>query len=187
MIAEIVVKGAWLTFVLVWVIGAMRTKRDKRSEQRSSRLTFVGLVIFGALLMFTRADFGALSVQIFARSSASDAAAMALVVLGIGLTIWARVVLGQNWSGRVTLKEGHELVERGPYRLVRHPIYTGALLALVGTALAVDELRALIAIAPIFVGMLLKVRLEERWLREEFGARYDAYAARTKALVPFVI
>jgi len=101
--------------------------------------------------------------------------------------VWARVHLGGNWSGIVTLKEDHELVRRGPYRWVRHPIYSGLLLAIAGSAVVRGEWRGFLALAIAFAALWRKLKLEERWLGETFGEQYAAYRRRVSALIPFVL
>jgi protein-S-isoprenylcysteine O-methyltransferase Ste14 len=95
--------------------------------------------------------------------------------------------LGRNWSGAVTIKDGHELVTSGPYALVRHPIYTGLLLAFLGSAVALGDWRGALAFALAAGALWRKLRLEERWMREQFGDAYQAYSQRVAALVPFVL
>jgi protein-S-isoprenylcysteine O-methyltransferase Ste14 len=97
------------------------------------------------------------------------------------------VILGRNWSGVVQLKQDHELIVRGPYSIVRHPIYTGLLLAFLGSALAIGEWRGLLATTIVAGSFWRKLRLEERWLCELFGEQYRAYMQRVKALVPCVL
>ena len=110
-----------------------------------------------------------------------------LALAGAVLACWARKTLGDNWSVAVQLKAGHELVERGPYRWMRHPIYSGRLHAFLGTAVLIGEGRGLAALAIVFVSFWFKLRLEERWLGEQFGPAYAGYRARVKALVPGVL
>ena len=99
----------------------------------------------------------------------------------------ARFFLGRNWSGIVTIKQGHTLVRKGPYRFVRHPIYTGLLLAIFGTALAIGEIRALIGAGLVFALFVHKISLEESFMTEQFGADYADYRRNVKALIPFVL
>ena len=110
-----------------------------------------------------------------------------LVVAGLLLCVWARVVLGGNWSGTVTLKRDHEIVRTGPYRWVRHPIYTGLLVMFLGSAFAEGEWRGLIALVLVFAALWRKLKLEERWLGEHFGAAYAAYRECSSALIPFLL
>jgi len=92
-----------------------------------------------------------------------------------------------NWSQAVTLKEDHELITSGPYALVRHPIYTGLLIAFAGSAIARGEWRGLLAVALVFVALWRKLKLEERWMRSHFGEAYETYSRRVSALLPYVI
>jgi protein-S-isoprenylcysteine O-methyltransferase Ste14 len=112
---------------------------------------------------------------------------LALAISGVILACWSRQVLGRNWSSVVQLKQGHDLIDSGPYRYVRHPIYTGLLLAFIGTALKVGDWRGLIAVAIVLASFWRKLKVEERWLAEQFGPAYAAYSQRTKALVPGIL
>ncbi len=104
---------------------------------------------------------------------------------GLGFAVWARLHLGRNWSGTVTLKQSHELITTSPYSLVRHPIYTGLLIAFLGSAMARGEWRGVLAVAIAWVALWRKLRLEERWMRDLFGEQYAAYQQRVPALIPF--
>lgn len=106
---------------------------------------------------------------------------------GTSFAIWARVRLAGNWSGTVTLKQNHELIVEGPYRWVRHPIYSGLLTAIIGTALARGEWRGLIAVAVATIALWRKLRLEEIIMRSEFSDTYSRYAERVPALVPWLL
>jgi protein-S-isoprenylcysteine O-methyltransferase Ste14 len=109
-----------------------------------------------------------------------------LATAGFLFCWWARIHLGALWSGRITRKEGHHVVDTGPYRLVRHPIYTGILTAALATMLLKGTTSSIIGFALLALGYWMKGKLEERFLREELGsADYDAYRARTPMLVPF--
>jgi protein-S-isoprenylcysteine O-methyltransferase Ste14 len=106
--------------------------------------------------------------------------------LGLLLTLWARVVLGGNWSSGVAFKEQHELIERGPYAYVRHPIYSGVLVMFLGIAIFRGIISGFILLAIVFVGLWLKAVQEEKLLTRHFGETYLQYKGRVKALVPFV-
>jgi protein-S-isoprenylcysteine O-methyltransferase Ste14 len=113
-------------------------------------------------------------------------AMVAFTALGFLFAWWARVHLGRLWSGSITRKEGHHVVDSGPYAIVRHPIYTGILLSAVASAIVIAQVHAYLGAALLIVGYWLKARLEERWLREELGPQeYDAYRRRVPMLVPF--
>lgn len=110
----------------------------------------------------------------------------ALVAIGLAFSCAARAKLGANWSAAVTVKHGHELIRSGPYRYVRHPIYTGLLLALFGTALETGAWRGIIGFALIAAAIAYKYRTEERFLEGKFGGDYRRYKAEVPALVPFL-
>jgi protein-S-isoprenylcysteine O-methyltransferase Ste14 len=110
-----------------------------------------------------------------------------IAVGGLSFSVWARRYLGKNWSQAVTIKEDHKLITNGPYSLARHPIYTGLLFGFVGTTIALGEWRGVIAVALVFGVLLHKLKLEERWLHEQFGESYEIYCQRVSALVPFII
>jgi protein-S-isoprenylcysteine O-methyltransferase Ste14 len=113
-------------------------------------------------------------------------AMVGLTFVGFAFAWWARIHLGRLWSGRITRKEGHHVVDTGPYALVRHPIYTGILLSGIATAVALGAVHAYIGAFLLIVGYWMKARIEENWLREQLGpADYDAYRKRVPMLVPF--
>lgn len=182
------IEGLWIAFLVIWALAAMRTKRTVRRISGWPRFVEIALVILGIVLLFSRRlSFGWLGSHFLPDSAATGWVGVAMTAGGIAFAVWARFVLGQNWSSEVTLKEGHELICRGPYRWVRHPIYSGALLALLGTALSLNELRGLIAFGFFFAGWWLKARTEEALMLEQFGEQYRRYRSEVKALIPFVL
>jgi protein-S-isoprenylcysteine O-methyltransferase Ste14 len=110
---------------------------------------------------------------------------LALLIAGLLFAVWARVHLGRNWSGSVTVKEGHELIRTGPYGLVRHPIYTGLITAVLGTAIVSGTVRAALGLVIISGSLVLKLRTEEDFMRETFPDQYPRYANQVPALIPF--
>jgi len=178
--------AAWLTY---WIVSATSVKTTRQRESIASRSAhFIPMVTATALILtppFYGADF------LFARFVPSSAAVgwcgRALVFAGLSFSAWARIHLGRNWSSRVTLKEDHELICSGPYALVRHPIYTGLLLAIAGTALVEGQWRALLALLLMGISFWRKLRVEERLMRLTFADEYRKYCARTAALIPFVL
>ncbi|HTU51330.1 MAG TPA: isoprenylcysteine carboxylmethyltransferase family protein, partial [Acidobacteriaceae bacterium] len=103
------------------------------------------------------------------------------------LAIWARLALGGNWSSDVTVKMGHTLMTSGPYAYVRHPIYSGLLLTVLGTAIVFGEARCFLAFVLMLTGFWIKFHAEENFMEEEFGQQYSNYKQRVKALIPHVI
>ncbi len=111
---------------------------------------------------------------------------LAMTIIGVMFAIWARVKLGRNWSGIVTVKQNHELIRTGPYALVRHPIYTGIMLAVFGTAIFDGEIRSILLMIATLTILAQKMKMEEQFMTEQFGSEYASYRLNTKALVPFL-
>jgi protein-S-isoprenylcysteine O-methyltransferase Ste14 len=112
---------------------------------------------------------------------------LVLDLVGVAVAIWARLSLGTNWAGLVmTVKQGHELVQTGPYAIVRHPIYAGLLLAMAGTALTIGTLSCYLGLAAGLVALMIRVSIEENLMRGQFNETHAAYRQRTKKLIPFV-
>ena len=176
----------WLSWAAYWLLAARRMKATERRESLSSRLLHILPLLFAFWLLWTdRAAGGLLNLRLFGDTAWMFWAAALLTAVGLGFTCWARVHLGRNWSGTVTLKEEHELIEHGPYAIVRHPIYTGLLLAFFGSAFARGDLRGLLAFLIAAAALWRKLRLEESWMVECFGPRYEDYRRRVPALLPF--
>jgi protein-S-isoprenylcysteine O-methyltransferase len=182
------INRVWLALGVIWLIGALITKRTARVQTSGSRLIQFALTATGFFLVLQPdLDIGFLGYRFLPRSSAAPYLGFALTVGGAALAVSARVILGKNWSATVTIKQDHEIIRRGPYALVRHPMYSGFLLALLGTALAIGEVRGLFGLGFVFLGLWLKLRTEERFLMEQFGTLYIQYREETKALIPFVL
>jgi protein-S-isoprenylcysteine O-methyltransferase Ste14 len=175
----------WTAFLVVWLIWAFRTKQTQVREGVSSRLSYTILTVAAYYLMFAdKVPREYLRARLFAPSVWTNAFGIAITAAGIAFAFWARAFLGGNWSSAVTVKVGHELVRSGPYRLVRHPIYTGMILALCGTAIARHQLRGLIAVVLAYIGFKIKSRIEERAMTQTFGSQYDEYRRTTGAIIP---
>jgi len=178
----------WLGLGLFWAIRAAGAKRPLRRESADSRLYHVLLMIAAFALLF-RADLriGQLGWRIVAPSLPAAYIGLGLTLLGAGVAIWARSALGANWSAEVTVKENHSFVQRGPYRLVRHPIYAGGLLAMLGTAIVYGAAGCFAAVLLAFVGWWLKARREEEFMTQQFGDDYRCYQRNVRQLIPFLL
>jgi len=177
----------WIAFLIYWLLKAVGTKTTQRLEPAASRmLRALTLLIAIVLFSATRIPLHWLYLQLWPAGLWSFWVGAGFVVAGLFLAVWAREHLGRNWSGSVTIKQGHELITSGPYAVVRHPIYTGILAGLLGSAIAIGQVRGFIAVAIFFLGYWFKLRIEEQWMRSEFGETYTAYARRTAALVPYL-
>ena len=178
----------WLIWFAYWLLAAFNVKRTQRRERFGSLIITRALLAIGAfLLAFERQPLSWLSARFLPLSAAFYWIGLAMLAVGLAFTVWARRHLGRNWSGLVTVKQDHELVRSGPYRLVRYPIYTGLLFGILGTAVAIGEWRGLIGFALITIGFVLKLRIEERFMSETFGEQYARYRAEVPALIPFVV
>jgi protein-S-isoprenylcysteine O-methyltransferase Ste14 len=177
----------WAVWSVYWLISAAGAKAAQQRESMRSRLLhFVPMLLAGILLAAPDlAAAGFLCRRFVADGPIAGILGSATVWLGLTLCVWARVHLGRNWSGRISLKQDHELIRTGPYALVRHPIYSGLLLAMCGTAWVRGEWRALLAVGLMTVSYWRKLRLEERLLGQTFGDAYRDYRGRTAALVPW--
>jgi protein-S-isoprenylcysteine O-methyltransferase Ste14 len=129
---------------------------------------------------------GWLGERILPSSRALYWVGLCVTVVGLGFSTWGRAVLGANWSGTVALKVGHELVRSGPYRWIRHPMYAGVLLAMVGSSLALGRVHVAVGSLIALLALSYKSRIEERWMRREFGETWAAYARSTWALFPLI-
>jgi len=176
----------WISWVAYWFWASRNAKPTERREPLGSRLLHVvPLVLAVALLWGERGPIAILNSRLFPWAPWEFWVAALVTAAGLLFTVWARVHLGRNWSGVVTIKEGHELIEIGPYALVRHPIYTGLLVAIFGSALAQGEWRGMLAVLISFAALWRKLHTEERWMTERFGDEYVAYRQRVPALIPF--
>ncbi len=183
--AEKAINWTWDCLAALWLAGYAFTKPAIRKSRLSLRVLETALVFLGFAAMglrwFGRGWLGARFVPDAANLHLTG---FILTLAGVLFACWARLTLGANWSGRPSVKAGHELIVKGPYALARHPIYTGLLLAVAGTALAVGEWRAVLGFLLILTAFVTKIRQEERLMMQTFPDAYPAYRQRVKALVP---
>lgn len=180
--------GLWWAWLAYWTLAAASAKATARRESVLSRLAHFGpLILAGFMVAADRLPGGFLGGRVWPQTEWTFWIGAALLAGGLAFSVWARQVIGRNWSGSVTVKVDHELVRTGPYALVRHPIYTGLLLGFAGTAVALAEWRGIAAALIVFLALWRKLRLEERWMGETFGAAYADYRKSTPALVPFLL
>jgi protein-S-isoprenylcysteine O-methyltransferase Ste14 len=182
-----IILWVWVAWALYWLIAAVGNKPTQRRESVTSRITYMlALVAGGLLLAWHRSPWGeALDLRLWPRAALPYLIGLVVLVTGLAFAVWARVHLGRNWSGNVTVKEGHELIRSGPYRYVRHPIYTGILTGVLGTAMCSGTLRAALGLAIISAAFIVKLRAEERFMRQTFPDQYEKFSEEVPALVPF--
>jgi protein-S-isoprenylcysteine O-methyltransferase Ste14 len=185
MIWRVLIAVPWIVFALYWTLSALKTRRTVRRESLASRFGIVGLELLGYVMLFTGAiDAGVLGERVLPRTYALAIAGVAFTWAGIAIALWARWHLGQYWSARVTLKEGHQLIRTGPYAHFRHPMYSGLDLAAVGGALAIDEWRCVAGVCLIVLGYWIKARKEESMLAAQFGDAFKEHCRHTGFLIP---
>ncbi len=179
----------WGGWAVLWIAMSHGVKEAAQSETAVSRLSHVGPLLVAAYLLASPAPLPApvLDDRFVPLAIWPAALGAALGYAGLAFCAWARVTIAANWSSDVQLKRDHELIVVGPYRWVRHPIYTGVLLMFLGTALAVGEWRGLLAVAVAAAAFWRKLRLEEAVMSRQFGEAYARYAERVPALVPFLL
>jgi protein-S-isoprenylcysteine O-methyltransferase Ste14 len=178
----------WILFFVFWQIKAINTKTTKRLEPAASRILRVLIFLIAiVLLSTTRIPLHWLYLPLWPSGLWPFWLGAAVTIAGLLFAIWARAHLGRNWSRCVTIKQGHELITTGPYAVVRHPIYTGILTGLLGTAIALSQVRGFIAFVLFFLAFWIKLRMEEEWMRSQFGETYATYARQTAALVPYLL
>ncbi len=174
----------WWSWAAYWFISSFSVRVAKRVAPPSERLAYFAEVLVScALIAWNNVNWGWLGAWILPPSQAQFVVGAAIATAGLGFSVWARVHLGEYWSGNVTLKEGHRLIRSGPYALVRHPIYTGILGGMVGSAVALDQVRGVLAVALLTFSFVRKLRHEEKWLTEEFGEEYLRYKREVRALL----
>ena len=176
----------WLSWAAYWWLASRGVKPVVRREPLRSRLMHVlPLLVAVGLLWADKVPGAFLNEKLYPWAPWEFWAAAFITASGILFSVWARVHLGGNWSGIVTVKQDHELITNGPYAIVRHPIYTALLVAIIGSAMARGEWRGVLAVLLAWWALWRKLQLEERWMVERFGEQYEAYRRRVPALVPF--
>ena len=179
------IPALWIVLGLYVAYGVLRMKEAKQRESLLTRLPHVAAMILAFVLLFERqAHFGPLDRRFVPNSQIMGWMGIFLTGCGIALAIWARYHLGASWSAAITIHSVHSLVRAGPYARLRHPIYSGLLLAIAGSALARGEWRGLVALAIALAAWSIKAKKEESWLRREFGAEFDEHAQQAGFLLP---
>jgi protein-S-isoprenylcysteine O-methyltransferase Ste14 len=177
---ELVFAAGWAAFWLYWVVAAFSMKKGRVPWSRELRIRAVI-----ALVVILLIRLGAFRGHSLNTDSWRAGIGLILFILGLAFAIWARIHIGRNWGTPMTQKTEPELVTSGPYRLVRHPIYAGILLAGVGTAVALSWMwLAAVGLAGIY--FLYSATVEEHYMTEEFPDDYPGYKRSTKMLVPFI-
>jgi protein-S-isoprenylcysteine O-methyltransferase Ste14 len=177
---------AWWSFVAYWTVSALWVRKTKVMEAFLPRMIhfWAGTI---ALMMFAFRDYlpKPMNRELWPENKLTFWTGGTVMLVGLGFAVWARIHLGRYWSGAITLKEGHRLIRSGPYRFVRNPIYTGILMGVAGTAIALGKVCGLVSLAILFAVYSWKICRERRLLAGEFGEEYAAYCRAVPSLVPF--
>jgi len=185
-ITDLVLAGIWIVFWAYWFVTAflMRSSYKRMQSSGSVLLLIILVVAIWSIVM----ELGpSPAMHFIPKNTGTELAGLSITILGLAVAIWARVHLGRYWSARPGIKQDHQLIRTGPYRLVRNPIYTGLLIGYAGTAIFIGELWAFIIVILLFIAFLGKIRAEEKFLLEEFGDVYEEYRREVKSLIPFLV
>jgi protein-S-isoprenylcysteine O-methyltransferase len=185
MVLALLILACWLLLVLYWKISARTVKPAAELQSLAGKLArtpeYLGFILLAMAWVYP------LGPVVSAHTAVLQWLGVALCVLGLAVSIWSRKTLGDNWSQDVEFKQDHKLIEQGPYRYARHPIYTGHLLMALGTAVASGRLIAYAGVLSLFLGFYIKLCQEETLLLRHFPEEYPGYKTRVKALIPFVL
>jgi len=186
-ISDSIILGCWIIFLAYWIINAFVAKRTAEPQYWLSALAHRIPVSLGWLLLAYQGLPPPMNLVWMPRTDWARVIGVVVCVFGLCVTIWARRTLAGNWSSNVTFKQGHELVKTGPYRFVRHAIYTGLLVMCLGSAIEIGRLLCFLSLVVVGIGFWIKLKQEERLMLRHFPDEYPNYQRRVKALVPFVI
>lgn len=173
-----------------WLISALFAKRtiERQSSIGWRLIIIIGIIVVIALVkIMPQSYLQTLTSKIIPNNLTSEIIGSLITILGLGIMIWARTILGRNWSGSIVFKKDHELVTSGPYRFVRHPIYTGMITMLIGASIYYGFIFLFLFTILVFASLTLKSRQEERLMIKHFGKKYINYKKKTKAIIPFFI
>lgn len=181
---------AWLIVVTYWLISSFGVKKPVSEENRFKRFVYYWLPLLVAVLLLGPGEwFGDSLIRenFVPHTNLVGTIGLVFCFLGAFIACWSRYLLGENWSLSVQKKEGHELIKSGPYKTIRHPIYTGLLLLFFGNTIIVGDYRGIIAVIIVFFAFWFKLLKEEKILEETFGHQYLLYKVKTFYLIPFVL
>jgi protein-S-isoprenylcysteine O-methyltransferase Ste14 len=182
----IIAYWSWLVLGLVWLPGFFMSKSTSAVPNLARQIPASALLVVGFVFLLNP-GMRFLNSPITPNDAPFGIVGLALDLAGVGFAIWARLTLGANWSGIVvTAKQGHELIQTGPYAIVRHPIYAGILLAMIGTALTEGRLASYMGLIAGFVAIMIRLAIEEQLMGQHFPTTYEAYRRSTRKLVPFI-
>ena len=181
-ITSSIVASCWIIFFIYWLVSAFFVKKTvERYKGNLPALLGRLIIAFAVIVLVSLKDYSIIHFLISPTGPLSEASLItgaAITVIGLAIAIWARFTIGKNWSGQVTFKKDHELITRGPYKFVRHPIYTGLLTMMLGALLYFGSLLVLLLFISSAIGFAFKFKQEEKVMIKHFGKRYQDYMKR---------
>ncbi len=178
---------SWIVLFLVWGFSRLSSKQTISRPDRPRQILIWLLILAGFVLVFEGYHLGPIfGLRLTSQSQALSWLGLLLDLIGVVFAIWARLTIGRNWSNIMTIKEGHELVQSGPYALVRHPIYSGMLLAMLGTVMTLGYAISYLGFVFAFIAMALRTKSEDKLMAMRFPESHAAYRQQTNRLIPFV-
>jgi protein-S-isoprenylcysteine O-methyltransferase Ste14 len=184
--SKIIILSCWSTHFSYWALAAFSVKPAQQKAGHAALFGFRLFQIFSFVMLGGIIPFSPFNVRLWSSLPIMNVSGATICVAGTIVSIWARRMLAGNWSASVTYKEKHELVTKGPYRFVRHPIYSGLTLMMLGTVLVLGRLDSLCGFVMRFISYFFKIRKEETLLLEHFPEEYSRYRACTGSLVPIL-
>jgi protein-S-isoprenylcysteine O-methyltransferase Ste14 len=175
----------WVGIFVLWAISGLAAKQTVLSRSEGTARAAVWIVMIAWWMLFDQ-NLHWLAWRFVPNGQASLYTGLVLTILGLGFSVWARFSLGRNFSRKVTVTEDHKLKRTGPYGIVRHPIYSGFMLATLGTAIAFGAVRGLVSFALVVLAWGYKSRIEEGLMIEQFRGQYEQYRREVKALIPLL-
>jgi protein-S-isoprenylcysteine O-methyltransferase Ste14 len=176
----------WGILAVVWTIGAFFQKRNREVLSLGSKIMQAIFMIVPFLLLLKNDYFWLFNLVIINQSRINDIVSEIFCIIGLIIMVWARVALGRNWSVKVVYKNKHELVTKGFYRYIRHPIYSGFLLLFLGTAIAIGRVGAFVGFVVLLIGLLIKIGEEEKLMIKHFDREYIDFKKKSWKLVPYL-
>jgi protein-S-isoprenylcysteine O-methyltransferase Ste14 len=186
LVPGLVIIGCWITFLVYWLATASGVKATAERKSFASSLAYRLPVVIGGILLLVLRWHYPMNLPITPESIVTWYAGAPVCVAGLAFCIWARWTLGGNWSSNVQFKEGHQLIRKGPYRFVRHPIYTGILVMCSAPAVQFGRVHFWLGLLLVAIGLWIKLKQEERVMLKHFP-EYSEYQKQVRALLPFVI
>ena len=178
-------KIMWFAITIYWIVSAVFVKKTVKRQPIQERMIYVSCVLIAFSLLFEDYfPWAFLYLPVLLQSDIWKMAGLLTCAAGLIFSLTARIYLGENWSGTITIKKDHQLIQTGPYGITRNPIYTGFLTAFAGCAITLGQLRGWLGMIFLFMAMLIKIKKEEAFMEEAFGNTFTAYKSKVKKLIP---